>query len=88
MNVEYGGLTERERMVAALIAQGNSNRAIAERLVVSKRTVTTHISNIFAKLGATNRRIDREREGSIARGGDRSRGCDLRRKNKCRDVGF
>jgi DNA-binding CsgD family transcriptional regulator/tetratricopeptide (TPR) repeat protein len=52
---EFGGLTERERMVVALIAQGMSNREIAAALVVSERTVTTHISNIFGKLGFSSR---------------------------------
>jgi DNA-binding NarL/FixJ family response regulator/exonuclease VII small subunit len=51
----FGGLTERERAVAMLIAQGQSNREIAEALVVSERTVTTHVSNIFAKLGFSSR---------------------------------
>jgi DNA-binding CsgD family transcriptional regulator len=50
-----GGLTARERQVAALIAQGKSNREIAAALVVSERTVTTHVSNIFSKLGFTAR---------------------------------
>lgn len=52
---DFGGLTAREREVAALIAQGKSNREIATALVVSERTVTTHISNIFSKLGFTSR---------------------------------
>ncbi len=51
----FGGLTERERAVAALIAQGKSNQEIATALVVSKRTVETHVGNIMAKLGATTR---------------------------------
>lgn len=51
----YGGLTEREREVAALIAQGKSNQAIADGLVVTKRTVETHISNILYKLGCASR---------------------------------
>lgn len=55
MKAAFGGLTARERAVAALIAQGKSNREIAAALVVSERTVTTHISNIFAKLGYTSR---------------------------------
>jgi ATP/maltotriose-dependent transcriptional regulator MalT len=55
VKAEFDGLTERERAVAALIAQGHSNRTIAERLVVSERTITTHVSNIFAKLGFTSR---------------------------------
>lgn len=52
---EFGGLTPREREVAILIAQGHSNREIAQTLVISERTVTTHISNIFNKLGYTSR---------------------------------
>ncbi|MDA2810227.1 LuxR C-terminal-related transcriptional regulator [Nocardiopsis sp. RSe5-2] len=48
-------LTAREREVAGLIAEGLSNRAIAERLVISKRTVDTHVENILAKLGVSSR---------------------------------
>ena len=51
----FSGLTEREREVAALIAQGKSNREIADNLVVGVRTVEAHISNIFSKLGYTSR---------------------------------
>jgi DNA-binding CsgD family transcriptional regulator/tetratricopeptide (TPR) repeat protein len=51
----FGGLTERERAVAALIAQGKSNQEIATALVVSKRTVETHVGNIMSKIGATTR---------------------------------
>lgn len=51
----FGGLTEREREVAAYIAQGKSNSDIADTMVVSKRTVETHISNILFKLGFTSR---------------------------------
>jgi DNA-binding CsgD family transcriptional regulator len=51
----YGGLTEREREVAALIAGGLSNRAIAERLIVSEPTVATHVSHVLAKLGVSSR---------------------------------
>jgi DNA-binding CsgD family transcriptional regulator/tetratricopeptide (TPR) repeat protein len=52
---QFGGLTEREREVASLIAQGKSNREIAETLVISYRTVETHIANIMFKLGCTSR---------------------------------
>jgi DNA-binding NarL/FixJ family response regulator len=44
-------LTEREREVLALIAEGRSNRGIAEILVVSPKTVEAHVSRILAKLG-------------------------------------
>lgn len=45
-------LTEREREVLALVAEGLSNAAIAERMVVSVHTVRNHIANLSAKLGA------------------------------------
>jgi DNA-binding CsgD family transcriptional regulator len=51
----FSGLTEREREVAALIAQGKSNREIADTLVVGVRTVEAHISKIFSKLGCSSR---------------------------------
>ena len=44
-------LTGRERDVLALMAEGRSNSAIADQLVVSERAVEKHISNIFSKLG-------------------------------------
>ena len=44
-------LTPRERDVLALMAEGRSNSAIAERFFVSERAVERHISNIFSKLG-------------------------------------
>jgi ATP/maltotriose-dependent transcriptional regulator MalT len=52
---QFGGLTAREREVAALVAQGSSNREIAEFLVVSERTVGAHISNILSKLEFASR---------------------------------
>ena len=48
-------LSAREREVATLIAQGKSNGEIADELVVSKRTVESHIANILSKVGVTNR---------------------------------
>ncbi len=48
-------LTEREREVAALVAQGLTNREIASRLVLSKRTIDAHIANILKKLDFAGR---------------------------------
>ena len=50
-----GGLTPREREVAALIGRGLSNGEIADALFLGKRTIETHISSIYRKLGATSR---------------------------------
>jgi len=52
---KFGGLTPREREVARFLSQGKSNREIAERLVLSERTVENHISNILTKLGFDSR---------------------------------
>lgn len=49
------GLTAREVEVVRLIAAGDSNRAIAEKLVLSPKTVARHVSNIFGKVGASSR---------------------------------
>jgi DNA-binding NarL/FixJ family response regulator len=46
-----GDLTPREREVLGLMAEGRSNAAIAERMVVTERAIAKHTSNIFAKLG-------------------------------------
>lgn len=51
----YGGLTAREREVAALVAQGKTSREIADLLVVSERTAEAHVGNILGKLGFTSR---------------------------------
>jgi DNA-binding NarL/FixJ family response regulator len=48
-------LTSRERDVLGAVAQGLSNRAIADALGITERTARTHVSNILAKLGLTSR---------------------------------
>jgi LuxR family transcriptional regulator, maltose regulon positive regulatory protein len=60
-------LSERELEVLHLIANGDSNYEIAEQLVVAVSTVKRHVSNIFSKLGATNRTqaVARARDFSI-----------------------
>ena len=45
------GLTSREREVLGLMAEGRSNQAIAENLVISERAVEKHVTSIFTKLG-------------------------------------
>lgn len=49
------GLTTREAEVLALMARGLSNAAIAEHLVITPHTVKTHITHVFAKIGARDR---------------------------------
>ncbi|MCL2586549.1 MAG: response regulator transcription factor [Streptosporangiales bacterium] len=48
-------LTEREREVLALLAQGKSNREIGAELFITSKTASVHVSNILAKLGAASR---------------------------------
>lgn len=50
-----GQLTARELEVLALVASGKTNRAIAESLELSEKTVARHVSNIFVKLGVSSR---------------------------------
>lgn len=48
-------LTERERDVLVLVANGRSNKSIADELVISERTARTHVSNVLRKLQLTSR---------------------------------
>jgi DNA-binding NarL/FixJ family response regulator len=54
-------LTGREREVLALVAEGRSNRAIAERLEISQRAVQKHVTSIFGKLGLDSDEDDNRR---------------------------
>jgi DNA-binding NarL/FixJ family response regulator len=60
-------LTGREREILALIAQGDNNAKVAERLMLSPKTVRNHVSNIFSKLQVVDRAqaIIRAREAGL-----------------------
>jgi DNA-binding NarL/FixJ family response regulator len=49
------GMTQRETEVLSLVAQGKSNRQIAQELVVSVRTIERHITNIYRKINSRSR---------------------------------
>jgi DNA-binding CsgD family transcriptional regulator len=49
------GLTQTERRIAALVAQGHTNRQVASTLFVTENTVQTHLRHIFQKLGVSSR---------------------------------
>ena len=68
-HVGLASLTAREREILTLVAQGYANREIADRLVISERTVRTHVSNVLAKLqlgSRTQAALLAIREGLIA----------------------
>ncbi|WP_199432000.1 response regulator [Qaidamihabitans albus] len=54
-HVGLTALTAREREILTLVAQGCSNREVAERLVISERTARTHVSNMLTKLQLSSR---------------------------------
>jgi DNA-binding NarL/FixJ family response regulator len=55
-------LTDRERDVATLVAQGLSNPEVAAQLYVSRKAVEYHLRNIYGKLGITSRRALRDKQ--------------------------
>ena len=65
----FPDLTDREREVLGLIAQGYDNAEIVKRLVLSPKTVRNHISNIFSKLQVADRAeaIARAHEAGLGR---------------------
>ena len=62
-----GTLTARERDVLALMAEGRSNGAIADTLVISERAVEKHVANIFSKLGLAPSDADHRRVLAVLR---------------------
>jgi serine/threonine-protein kinase len=61
------GLSERERDVLALMAEGRSNTAIAERLAISPRTLEAHIRQVFQKLDIAESPDDHRRVLAVLR---------------------
>jgi DNA-binding CsgD family transcriptional regulator len=55
IEVGKADLSDRELEIIELVATGLTNQEIASQLMISKRTVDNHVSNIFAKTGAKNR---------------------------------
>lgn len=55
LGLPRSGLSERELEIIELVATGLTNQEIALKLMISKRTVDNHVSNIFTKTGAKNR---------------------------------
>ena len=49
------GLTTREAEVLGLVAQGLTNEQVAEQLIISSRTVNTHLTSIYGKIGVSSR---------------------------------
>jgi DNA-binding NarL/FixJ family response regulator len=62
-----GGLTERQREVLTLMAEGRSNAAIAERLSISEKAVVRHASNIYDELGIDRSAADHRRVLAVVR---------------------
>jgi DNA-binding NarL/FixJ family response regulator len=71
-NAPFPELTPREREILDLVAQGRSNSSIAHVLVISTKTVSNHISAIFAKLAVADRSeaIVRAREAGLGGASD------------------
>jgi DNA-binding NarL/FixJ family response regulator len=63
----FAALTDRERDVLALMAEGRTNKAIGERLYISEHTVEKHVSSIFASLGLPASADDHRRVIAVVR---------------------
>ncbi|WP_405567798.1 response regulator transcription factor [Streptomyces sp. NBC_01167] len=64
---EPGSLTDRERALLSLMAEGRSNAGIAQALVVSAGTVEKHVASIFGKLGLPPSEDDNRRVLAVLR---------------------
>ena len=53
--VGLAGLTPREVDVLALLARGHTNKEVADKLVISRKTVANHVEHIYTKIGVSNR---------------------------------
>ncbi len=67
---ELAGLTEQERKILALIAEGMTNRQIGERLFLAEKTVKNYVSSILSKLGLERRTQAAVLASKLLRGGD------------------
>src|SRR5215467_9492529 len=76
----FPDLTSREREILHLIAQGKNNAAIAQKLVLSLKTVQNHVSNIFSKLQVA------DRARAIVRAREAGLGCERRPPGDGRKV--
>ena len=87
-NTGWAALTRSELGVAQLVADGLTNREVAERLFVSPHTVNTHLRQVFAKLDVNSRvdltRLVTERRGELADEG--ARGTQVRLRARRRDM--
>lgn len=74
------GLTARQADVLTLVAEGRTNAEIADTLVLSERTVESHVAAVLARLGAVDRRDAVRRATALAqeRGSEAAGGADLR----------
>ena len=70
---ERSPLSQREREIVALVAQGFKNKEMAERMFISEQTVKNHMHNIFDKLGVSDRIDDGIAEGPCVRAGGKPR---------------
>jgi DNA-binding CsgD family transcriptional regulator len=72
------GLTEREAEIAHLVAQGNNNKQIARMLEITERTVKSHLTEVFRKVGVNDRLSLALRISGTAPGPARPEGSGIR----------